>query len=86
MKVNSTLKDYRSTEKSFSSASTMSQTDFLLEGSQVKDGWYDEDKNVFYSLVVIKRQYILDTLLELINNIVFFYSFSCWNSRGKISS
>ena len=70
VKVNSTLKDYRSTEKSFSSASTMSQTDFLLEGSQVKDGWYDEDKNVFYSLVVIKRQYILDTLLELINNIV----------------
>ena len=70
VKVNSTLKDYRSTEKSFSYASTMSQTDFLLEGSQVKDGWYDEDKNVFYSLVVIKRQYILDTLLELINNIV----------------
>ena len=70
VQVNSTIKDYHSTEKSFSSASTMSQTDFLLEGSQVKDGWYDEDKNVFYSLVVIKRQYILDTLLELINNIV----------------
>ena len=68
--VNSKMQDYRSTEKSFSESSIRSETDFLLEGSQVKDGWYDEDKNVFYSLVVIKRQYILDTLLELINNIV----------------
>ena len=70
VKVNSTIKDYRSTDKSFSEASISSESDFLLEGSQIKDGWYDEDKEVFYSLVVIKRQFVLDTLSEMINNIV----------------
>ena len=70
VKVNSTIKDYRSTDKSFSEASISSESDFLLEGSQVKDGWYDEDKEIFYSLVVIKRQFVLDTLSEMINNIV----------------
>ena len=70
VKVNSTIRDYRSTDKSFSEASISSESDFLLEGSQVKDGWYDEEKGVFYSLVVIKRQFVLDTLSEMINNIV----------------
>ena len=70
VKVNSTIKDYRSTDKSFSEASISSESDFLLEGSQIKDGWYDEDKEIFYSLVVIKRQFVLDTLTEMINNIV----------------
>jgi hypothetical protein len=70
VKVNSTIKDYHSTDKSFSEASISSESDFLLEGSQVKDGWYDEDKEIFYSLVVIKRQFVLDTLTEMINNIV----------------
>ena len=70
VKVNSTIKDYHSTDKSFSEASISSESDFLLEGSQIKDGWYDEDKEIFYSLVVIKRQFVLDTLSEMINNIV----------------
>ena len=70
VQVNSTLKDYKSTDKSFSEATISSESDFLLEGSQVKDGWYDEDKGIFYSLVVIKRQYVLDTLSELIDNII----------------
>ena len=70
VKVNSTLKDYKSNKKSFSEATISSESDFLLEGSQVKDGWYDEEKEIFYSLVVIKRQYVLDTLSDLIQNIV----------------
>ena len=70
VKVNSTIKDYYSTDKSFSEASISSESDFLLEGSQVKDGWYDEEKEIFYSLVVIKRKYVLDTLSEMINNII----------------
>ena len=70
VKVNSTIKDYYSTDKSFSESSISSESDFLLEGSQVKDGWYDEDKEIFYSLVVIKRKYVLDTLSEMINNII----------------
>ena len=67
VKVNSTINDYHSTDKSFSEASIKSETDFLLEGSQVKDGWYDDDKEIFYSLVVVERKYVLDTLEELID-------------------
>ena len=48
VQVNSTLKDYKSTDKSFSEATISSESDFLLEGSQVKDGWYDEEKQIFY--------------------------------------
>lgn len=65
--ISSTLKDYNSTEKSFSESSIHTSTDFLLEGSKVKDGWYDEERDIYYSFVVIKRQYVLDTLLSIID-------------------
>ena len=70
VRVDSVIKDYNSTDKSFSEASISSETGFLLEGSQVKDGWYDEDKGIFYSFVVIERQYVKDTLKEMIDVIV----------------
>ncbi len=70
VKVNTVNKDYNSSDKSFSEASVSSETDFLLEGSQVKDGWYDEDKEIFYSVVVIERQYVLETLRKLIDVLI----------------
>ena len=70
VRVNTVTKDYNSTKKSFSEASTSSETDFLLEGSQVKDGWYDEEKEVYYSLVVLKREYAARTLKALIDVLV----------------
>ena len=70
VKVNSTIKDYHSTDKSFTEASISSETDFLLEGSQTKDGWYDSQKGIFYSYVVIERKYVLASIQEYIDNIV----------------
>ena len=70
VRVNSVNKDYNSSDKSFSETSISSETDFLLEGSQVKDGWVDEDKGIFYSLVVIERQYVLETLRKLIDVLI----------------
>ena len=70
VKVNSKIKDYHSTDDNFVEASSSSETDFLLEGSQTKDGWYDSDKGIFYSLVVIQRKYVLATIQEYIDNIV----------------
>ena len=70
VRVNTVNKDYNSSDKSFSEASVSSETDFLLEGSQVKDGWYDEDKEIFYSLVVIERKYVLETLKKMIDFLV----------------
>jgi len=69
VKVNSVVTDYNSREKSVSKSSIVSETDFLLEGSQVKDGWYDSRHNVFYSFVVIERKYILETLKVMIEHI-----------------
>ncbi len=69
VKINSILTDYISREKSVSESAIISETDFLLEGSQVKDGWYDEKHNVFYSFVVVERRYVLETLKTLIDNI-----------------
>ncbi len=69
VKVNSVVTDYNSREKSVSKSSIVSETDFLLEGSQVKDGWYDSRNNVFYSFVVIERKYILETLKVMIEHI-----------------
>ena len=70
VRINTVNKDYNSSDKSFSEASVSSETDFLLEGSQVKDGWYDEDKEIFYSLVVIERKYVLETLKKMIDFLV----------------
>ena len=70
VKINSVLTDYNSREKSVSESSIVSETEFLLEGSQVKDGWYDEKHNVFYSFVVVERRYVLETLKLLIDNMV----------------
>ena len=70
VKVNSVVKDYNSREKSVSESSIVSETDFLLEGSQVKDGWYDAKNNLFYSFVIIERKYVLETLKVMIEHIL----------------
>ena len=70
VKVSSILKDYISTDKSFAESKFTSEADFLLEGSQIKDGWYDDEKNLFYSLAVIKRSYVSDTLMDMIGVLV----------------
>jgi hypothetical protein len=70
VKVSSILKDYISTDKSFAESKFTSEADFLLEGSQIKDGWYDDEKNLFYSLAVIKRSYVSDTLMDMFGVLV----------------
>jgi len=70
VKVSSVLNDYTSTDKSFTESSIVSESEFLLEGSQVKDGWYDEKKDVFYSFAVIKRSYVADSLMDMIGVLV----------------
>lgn len=70
VKVNSVLEDYTSTEESFAESTIKTEAEFLLEGAEVVDGWYDDKKDIYYSLVVIKRKYLSDTLLEMIGVLV----------------
>ena len=69
VEIHSVSSDYNSREKSFSKSSIVTETDFFLEGSQVKDGWYDNRNDLYYSLVVIERHHVLETLKTLIDNI-----------------
>jgi len=70
VRIRSILKDYTSTDKSFAESSIVSESEFLLEGSELKDGWHDEEKDIFYSLAVIKRSNVADTLMEMIGTLV----------------
>ena len=70
IKINSFASDFMSREESVSESSITTSTDFILEGSQVKDGWYDNRNDLYYSLVVIERHHVLETLKTLIDNIV----------------
>jgi len=69
IRINSVVTDYNSREKSISKSSIVTETDFLLEGSQVKDGWYDNRNDLYYSFVVIERDHVLETLRTTIDTI-----------------
>ena len=53
-----------------SESSILSEADFLLEGAQTKDGWYDSTNNLYYSFVVIERQLVLRSLKVIIDNMI----------------
>ena len=54
-KIASIMKDYNSNDGSFVETFIKTETDALLEGVQIKDGWFDSQKKVFYSFAVVKR-------------------------------
>ena len=53
VRINSVASDFNSREESVSESSIVTETDFLLEGSQVKDGWYDNRNDLYLSLIHI---------------------------------
>tara|TARA_B100001123_G_scaffold334373_1_gene377575 strand:+ start:723 stop:2153 length:1431 start_codon:yes stop_codon:yes gene_type:complete len=69
VEVHSVSSDYNSREKSFSKSSIVTEAGFPLEGSQVKDGWYDHRNNLYYSFVVIERDHVLETLRTKIDTL-----------------
>ena len=66
-KIQSLMKDYSSNDGSFIESFVKTETDFLLEGVQIKDGWYDSQKKVFYSFAVVKRKDVLLTVQDQID-------------------
>ena len=70
VQVKSVMSDYNSRDKSVSESSILSEADFLLEGAQTKDGWYDSTNNLYYSFVVIERQLVLRSLKVIIDNMI----------------
>ena len=66
-KIQSLMKDYSSNDGSFAESFVKTETDFLLEGVQIKDGWYDPEKKVYYSFAVVKRKDILRMVQDQID-------------------
>jgi hypothetical protein len=64
------MKDYNSNDGSFVETFVKTETDFLLEGVQIKDGWYDPLKKVYYSFVVVKRKDVLAMIQDQIDELV----------------
>ena len=69
-KIASVMKDYNSNDGSFVETFIKTETDALLEGVQIKDGWYDPAKKVFYSFAVVKRKDVLATIQDQIDTVM----------------
>ena len=69
-KIHAVMKDYSSNDGSFIESFVKTETDFLLEGVQIKDGWYDPSKKVYYSLAVVKRKDVLSMIQDQIDNLI----------------
>ena len=69
-KLASVMKDYNSNDGSFIESFVKTETDILLEGVQIKDGWYDPAKKVFYSFAVVKRKDVLTTIQDQIDTVM----------------
>jgi len=69
-KLASVMKDYNSNDGSFIESFVKTETDILLEGVQIKDGWYDPVKKVFYSFAVVKRKDVLATIQDQIDTVM----------------
>jgi len=68
-KIHSLMKDYNSNDGSFVESFVKTETDFLLEGVQIKDGWYDSSKKVYYSFAVVKRKDVLAVIQDQIDDL-----------------
>ena len=69
-KLASVMKDYNSNDGSFVESFVQTETDVLLEGVQIKDGWYDPVKKVYYSFAVVKRKDVLRMIQDQVDIIV----------------
>ena len=69
-KIATVMKDYNSNDGSFIETFVKTETDTLLEGVQIKDGWYDSEKKVFYSFAVVKRKDVLTTIQDQVDTVV----------------
>ena len=69
-KLASVMKDYNSNDGSFIESFVKTETDILLEGVQIKYGWYDPVKKVFYSFAVVKRKDVLTTIQDQIDTVM----------------
>ena len=69
VKIHSTMVDVSTTEQSHVESVIETEVDTVLEGVEIKDGWLDQGKGVYYSLATVERSLAASTIQDRIRNI-----------------
>ena len=69
VRIRSNMKDVSTTERTYIESIIETEVDTVLEGVEIKDGWYDQVKGVYYSLATLKRKLASTTITSRIKKI-----------------
>ena len=69
VKIHSTMVDVSTTEQSHVESVIETEVDTVLEGVEIKDGWLDQDKGVYYSLAIVEKSLAASTIQTRISKI-----------------
>ena len=69
VKIRSTMVDISTTEKTQIESVIETEVDTLLEGVEIKDGWLDQNKGVYYALAVVKRDLAASSIQKKISKV-----------------
>jgi TolB-like protein len=69
VKIHSTMVDVSTTEQTFIESVIETEVDTVLEGVEIKDGWLDQNKGVYYSLAIVERSLAASTIKNRIRKI-----------------
>ena len=69
VRVQSILRDYSSESKSRIDLAIKTQVDTILEGVEIRDGWYEQRSKVYYSLAILNRKIASDLVDSKVQNI-----------------
>ncbi|PIR00340.1 MAG: hypothetical protein COV66_07610 [Nitrospinae bacterium CG11_big_fil_rev_8_21_14_0_20_45_15] len=69
VRIRSNMKDVSSTEGTYIESVIQTEVDTVLEGVEIKDGWYDKIKGVYYSLATLERKLASSTIENRIKKV-----------------
>ena len=69
VKIHSTMVDVSTTEQAYVESVIETEVDTVLEGVEIKDGWLDQSKGVYYALAVVERGLAASTIQNRIKKI-----------------
>ena len=69
VKIHSTMVDVATTEQTYIESIIETEVDTVVEGVEIKDGWLDQDKGVYYSLAIVERSLAASSIQNRISKI-----------------
>jgi TolB-like protein len=69
VKVRSTMLDISTTPETHVESVIQTEVDTVLEGVEIKDGWLDQNKGIYYSLAIVERSLASSIIQDRISKI-----------------